>query len=114
MREKDNIVTSVCDTLVSEGMIEAYAYDHFRESEAVPLPFAVYRRVAQNNFSADDKVYFRGGGVDLEIYASTPDEMTTIMTRAEALLDGNDIYYECTADTVYIESEDFYETLYEL
>ena len=114
MRKKDELVIRVCEALVDEELIEGYAYNHFRQSEAVPPPFAIYRRIAQENTSADNKVYYRGGGIDLELYASTPDEMTDIMVRVEQLLDGEEIFYNCTADTVYIESEDFYESLYEL
>lgn len=114
MREKDELVISICETLVEERLIEAYAYDHFKKSKAVLPPFAVYRRIARDNFPADSIVYWRGGGIDLEIYASDPDEMDGIMERVEELFAQNETFYECTADTVYLESEDFYESLYEL
>ena len=54
---KDEIVKNICDQLVEDELITDYRYDHFREDEAVPLPFAVYRRVAPQNFAADNKVY---------------------------------------------------------
>ena len=114
MPKKHEILESVCQGLRAQGLIEGYAYDHFRRSEAVPPPFAVYRRVAPQTFGADDKVYHRGDAADLELYASTPDEMEALMAAAEALIDAEGIYYKIAADTAYIESEDFWESLYEL
>ena len=40
--------------------------------------------------------------------------MMELMEKVEALLDENEIFYTLAADTVYIESENFYETLYEV
>ena len=77
-------------------------------------PFAVYRRVAAPTFAADGKAYHRGQHVDLELYASTPAEMAELMDIVELLLDEAEIYYKIAADTVYIDTEDFYETLYEI
>lgn len=111
---KDKRVKSICKTLKESGAIIDYRYDHFKQSEAVPPPFAIYRRVADQNFSADGMVYYRGGNVDLELYASTPDEMADLMEKVETELDKAEIYYNVTADTVYIDSEDFYESLYEI
>ena len=52
--------------------------------------------------------------MDLEIYSNDPDEMAEVMEAIEALLDKEELFYQLTADTAYIESERFYETLYEL
>ena len=95
-------------------MIAGYAYDHFRKKDAVDPPFAVYRRVAKENFSADGTVYHHGEGVDLELYAESPDEMAELMEETERLLDSEEIYYRLTADTAYLDDEDFYESLYEI
>ncbi len=114
MRRKDEIVRGVCEALVNTGAIEGFEYDHFKQSDAVPPPFAVYRRVAQPNFSADGVVYHHGDGVDLELYAETPDAMASLMAQVEELLDKEEIFYNLSADTVYIETEDFYESLYEI
>lgn len=114
MSKKSDIAKSVCAALLESEYITGYAYDHFRQSEAVPPPFAVYRRVAKDNFSADGAVYHHGDGVDLELYASDPDEMETLMEAVEALFDSAEVFYNLTADTAYIESEDFYESLYEI
>ena len=37
-----------------------------------------------------------------------------IMAKAEAAMDAAELFYNIAADTAYIESEDFYETLYEI
>lgn len=111
---KDKAVKKICSEIKDEGLLVGFAYDHFKQSEAVPPPFAVYRRVAADNFSADGIVYKRGDMVDFEIYADTPDEMEKLMEAAEKKLTEADIFYRIAADTVYIESEDFYETLYEI
>lgn len=114
MRRKDEIIKEVCEALLARGKIEGFEYDHFRQSDAVAPPFVVYRRVAQPNFSADGVVYHHGDGVDLELYAETPDRMASLMAQVEELLDAEEIFYNLAADTVYIETEDFYESLYEI
>ena len=111
---KDKRIKKICEALKKSGAIADFRYDHFKQSEVVPPPFAVYRRVAPSNFSADGVVYKRGDNVDLELYASTPDEMEKLMEQVEAKLDKAEIFYNLTADTVYIDSEDFYESLYEI
>ena len=109
MQSMDKQVREVLDALNI-----AYRYDHFRQSEAVPPPFAVYRRVAADPFAADGIAYHRNQHVDVELYADTPEDMAEFMERLETLLGTAGIYAKCTADTVYIESEDFYESLYEI
>lgn len=111
---KDEMIRDICEALLDEGLIKGFAYDHFRQQDAVATPFAVYRRVAPQNFSADGKVYHRGSNVDFELYADTPDEMALLMDRTEELMDEEELFYNLAADTAYIEQEDFYETLYEL
>lgn len=109
----DKQVESILETLKTETGCD-YRYDHFRQSEAVPPPFVVYRRVAADSFAADGRVYHRGQHVDVELYADTPDSMAELMDHLETLFDATGIYYKLAADTVYIETEDFYETLYEI
>ena len=112
---KDEVVKSICEALVENKVITAYAYDHFEVDDYAELPYAVYRRIAPQNFSADDKTYHRAdSNVDFEIYSADPDEMAEVMEAVEALLDTSELFYQLTADTAYIESERFYETLYEL
>lgn len=110
---KDEQIKAICEAIKQSEGID-YRYDHFRQKEAIPPPFLIYRRVAGTSFSADNKVYHKEGGVDLEVYASTPDEMASLMEKVEALLDENEIFYTLAADTAYIDTENFYETLYEV
>ena len=114
MQKNDEIGKSILAGLVTKELITGYEYDHFTQAAPLVPPFALYRRVASDNFSADGKVYHRGDNVDLEIYADTPEDMAVIMDEAEKLLDEAEIFWRCTADTAYIESENYYETLYEL
>lgn len=111
---KDEIVKNICAALKEDDIIAGYAYDHFETDEAVDPPYVVYRRVAHENLNADGVVYFRGSSVDVEIYASDPDEMADLMDVMEGALTDAGIIFRIAADTAYIESEDFYETLYEI
>ncbi len=111
---KDDLVKDICEALKDAGHIEGYDYDHFESADAIDPPFAIYRRVAPETFAADGKTYYRGSNVDLELYALDPDEMADLMDAAEALLDAAELYYHIAADTVYIDSEQMYETLYEI
>ena len=113
MRRKDEIIKGICEDIKRSHNIP-FEYDHFTASAAVAPPFVLYRRVAPVNFSADGVVYQKGQAVDLELYAATPEEMAEIMAWAEDLLDRAEVFYNKTADTVYIQSEEFYETLYEI
>lgn len=113
MQRKDEIIKQVCEKLRETDGIP-FEYDHFTESDAVPPPFVLYRRVAASNFSADGVVYAKGEAVDLELYTATPDEMAKLMKKVEDLLEAAEVFYSKTADTVYITSEDFYESLYEI
>lgn len=112
---RDEIVKNALSFLKEQNVINDFRYDHFRESEAVDTPFAVWRRVAVPYMNADDKAYCKNESeVDIELYADDDDEMAVIMAALEEALDAYEITYEKTADTVYIESEDFYESLYEI
>ena len=113
MQRMDEQVKEILEELKKTDGYD-YRYDHFTQSEAVPPPFLVYRRVAADNFSADGTVYHHGQNVDVELYASTPDEMAELMAAVEKRLDAAGIFYKLTADTVYIETEYFYESLYEI
>ena len=113
MHRKDEQIKAICEAIKQSDGID-YRYDHFRQKEAVTPPFLIYRRVAGLPFSADNKTYYHDRGVDLELYAPTPEKMAELMEKVEALLDENEIFYTLAADTVYIDTETFYETLYEV
>ncbi len=110
---KDEQVKLILEALKTEVGME-YDYDHFEEEKAQQLPYAIYRRTASRNFGADGKVYYRGRNVELEIYAANPDEMADIMEKVEKLLDENELFYGLAADTVYLEKEKIYGTLYDI
>ena len=113
MQSKVEIVKEVLASLYeSDGV--PYRYDHFRESEAVAPPFIVWRKIASDTIGADGEAYHYEAGVDLEIYAEDEELMDQLVSKIRALLDAKEIFYRITADTVYIESEDFYESLLEL
>jgi len=58
LQRKDEQIKAICEAIkLSDGI--DYRYDHFRQKEAVPPPFLIYRRVAGLPFSADDKTYTR-------------------------------------------------------
>ncbi len=111
---KDETIENICIALKENGDINDYRYDHYEQGEEIDLPYAIYRRVAPDNFGADGVVYHRGENVDFEIYAGDPDEMADIMAAVEERMTAAGLYFNVGADTAYIESEDFYETLYEL
>ena len=83
------------------------AYRVFDE-EQMP-PYIIYSRINDDGVDADDKTYFKVPHIRLELYALTRD--LAIEAKIEALLDINDIPYEC--DETYIESEKLTETIYE-
>ena len=109
---KSEQIEAICEEIKRIYGID-YRYDHFHTKEAIPPPFLIYRKMPAQSFSADNKTYFKDGEVDLELYASTPDEMAELMEIVEAFFDEYEIYYNLTADTIYINSEEFYESLYE-
>ncbi len=111
---KDEQVSEILFALKENGKIKDFRYDHFRKNKSVQTPFAVYRRVAGASFFADGKTYQKEAGVDIELYADNPNEMAEIMDQMNILLDANEMAYKITADTVYLSTEDFYESLYEL
>lgn len=84
------------------------AYHHFAEGESPEPPFLIYLLPANDNFSADGKVYFKANEVHIEIY--TDYKSPKIEKKVEAVLDEHGIFYNKTE--VYIESEKLYEILY--
>ena len=107
MQKKDNAVKAILANLVTANKITGYAYDHFRQSEVVPTPFALYRRVAADNFGADGVVYHRGDNVDLELYADTPEDMAELMDTVETMLSKRLLRGEVLpGQTVTVDSRD--------
>lgn len=88
------------------------AYSHFKESEMTSLPefpFICYLVVFSPNFIADDITFQKIDHVQIELYTSKKDEV--VETTLENILRENSIPYSSTES--YIESEDFYQKIYE-
>lgn len=85
-----------------------FAYDHFAEGEAPPLPYICYLLPDSNNFSADGKAYYKKTRVNIELYTEIKDPSAE--QRVEKVLDSNSLFYN--KSEVWIESEKMYEVLY--
>lgn len=88
-------------------------YSHFDETETSPAPappFICYTIPEQPNFLADNKAYHKISDVDIELYTVAKD--FDAEKKIEDLLDAHNIPY--TAYEVYIESEKFYQKVYEV
>ncbi len=86
-----------------------FAYDHFAEGESPEPPFICYLFPGSDNFSADGRVYFKAGRVNIELYTDCKD--LPAEQKVEAVLDGHGIFYG--KSEVWIESEKLYEVLYQ-
>lgn len=88
------------------------AYSHFKDSEITSLPdfpFICYLVVFSPNFIADDMTFQKIDHVQIELYTAKKDEV------AESILEKilQDNFIPHTATESYIESEDFYQKIYE-
>ncbi len=73
-----------------------------------PLPFIVYFSEGNNNFAADGSVYFSSQKIRIELYTTYRD------LNSEAAVESvlTDLFYE--KNVIYIESDQVFETIYEL
>ena len=94
---------------IVSGMGIPFAYDHFAEGESPDPPFLCYLLPGSNNFSADGKVYYKIGRVNLELYTDRKDP--DVEQKLEDALDAASIFYNKTE--VWIDSEKLYEVLYQ-
>ena len=94
---------------IVSGMGIPFAYDHFAEVESPDPPFLCYLLPGSNNFSADGKVYYKIGRVNLELYTDRKDP--EVEQKLEDALDAASIFYNKTE--VWIDSEKLYEVLYQ-
>lgn len=85
-----------------------FAYDHFAEGEAPPLPYICCLFPESNNFSADGKVYYRKSRVNVELYTEKKDMQAE--QKVENALEAVGCFYN--KSEVWIESEKMYEVLY--
>lgn len=84
------------------------AYRCFPERESPGLPFICYLDPYTNNFSADGCVYKKINHIQVELY--TKNRSRNIEEKVENVL--YDFYWE--KETVYLEDEECFETIYEL
>ena len=94
---------------IVSGMGIPFAYDHFAEGESPDPPFLCYLLPGSNNFSADGKVYYKIGRVNLELYTDRKDP--EVEQKLEDALDAASNFYNKTE--VWIDSEKLYEVLYQ-
>lgn len=87
-----------------------FRYHHFEADEAVNPPFICWLSPGSDNFSADGKVYHRADEVDIELYTDERD--FKLEEEIEAILNKNELFWN--KKELYIESENMFETLYEL
>ena len=85
------------------------AYNHFKTAQN--LPFIAYIDTGTDNFIADNKVYHRVIRVNVELYTHVKDSKTEQLL--EDLLNNNEVPYNYTG-TYFIESEDMYQTIYQI
>lgn len=87
-----------------------YAYDHFAEGESPDPPFLCFLYPQENEFGADNVVYFTTNTLDIELYTDAKDP--ELENQIEEILTAHEIFYH--KSEVWIESERLYEVLYEM
>lgn len=81
------------------GFAGRVSYYAFPEQEAPDLPFITYLETGSNNFAADNRVYYKGSQIDIELYTEHKDEATE--GDVESALDA--------AELVWVKSDDYLE-----
>lgn len=72
-------------------------------------PYIIFMSDGSNNFSADNKVYFKSENMRIELYTEYKD--IEMERRIEKLLDDNEIYYDKSED-ILIDEEKLLEIIY--
>ena len=103
-------MTSETITAMIEEMDLPFAYHHFAEGEAPPLPYLIYLYPESTEFSADGRVYAKGMQIQIELYTGIRD--LVLEKRIEDILDEYEMFYH--KSEIYIETEKLYEILYEM
>lgn len=85
------------------------AYEHFSEEESPSLPFLLWWLEGENNFSADNCVYYSSLQLTIALY--TDEKSPGAEAEIETVLRNHNIFY--TKTETWIESEKLYEILYE-
>ena len=73
-------------------------------------PFLVFLSTGERTFSADNEMYFSSKQLDIELYTDRKQPETE--RQVEAVLRRHHIFYQKSEQ--WIDSEQFYEVLYEM
>ena len=92
----------------TEGFQGKVAYRAFPIGQAPALPFICFYSPGNNNFSADDLVFFSCKRIIIELYTEEKDETTEAALEATI----SDLYW--TKDEEYIDDEKMYMITYEM
>ena len=98
----------ICKIIKETGL--PFAYHHFAEGESPEPPFLIFLSSGENNFSADNYMYFSFKKLNIELY--TDRKAPEIEKKVEEILKKYQIFY--TKSEIWIESEKLYEILYEM
>lgn len=86
------------------------AYHCFAPGQVPELPYIVYYADEDNNFYADDTVYFEGYAVTVEVYSEKKD--LALEEKVKQLLNKNRFPYESYES--FLDSENMYLKAYEI
>jgi len=104
-------ITDVYQMLNSiDAFTDKVTYYAWKENEVPELPFICYLETNTNNFLADNRVYQKLQGVEIELYTRNKDIVSE--TLIETALNENNIIWNKTED--YINSEKCFLIVYEI
>lgn len=98
----------ICKMIKETGL--PFAYHHFAEGESPEPPFLIFLSSGENNFSADNYMYFSFKKLNIELY--TDRKALETEKKVEEILKKYQIFYN--KSEIWIESEKLYEILYEM
>lgn len=98
----------ICKMIKETGF--PFAYHHFAEGESPEPPFLIFLSSGENNFSADNYMYFSFKKLNIELY--TDRKASETEKKVEEILKKYQIFYN--KSEIWIESEKLYEILYEM
>ncbi len=108
-----NELRTVLESVVMNGELifdGKVAYRAFPENDAPELPFICYQASQTENFKADNSVYQKRQGIDIELYTQYKDE--DVENALEDVLNASELLWEKYEE--YIDSEKMYQITYEV